>query len=277
MAEIKEIKAFADRYSLTIPERMPGLMRGELAGRSTGNSIEYQDHKNYFPGDDIRHIDWKAYARTDRLSLKLYRQEISPRVDILMDASMSMAVTGAKSEMSSALAYFFYLLGRKLQAAVKIFTSGPVIERLYVPENLFRLRRIKEIDFMAPLMKSEFVRKPGIKIVISDFLFQHDPEMLTGMLSSGANTVMLVQVLSDFELNPARAGLRMLMDAEDETTLDISLEKESIELYLKRLDALREDLRQSVLLRGGMFASIGGPKELSETMDILLRERIITV
>jgi len=277
MPAINEIKAFADRYSIAIPERVAGLRRGELAGRSTGSSIEYQDHKNYFPGDDIRHIDWRAYARTDRLSLKLYRQEISPRVDILIDASRSMGVTPAKKELTASLGYLFYLLARKMQAAVKIFTSGPFIGRLHIPENIFQLTLVREIDFIAPIKKSEFVTKPGIKIVISDFLFQHDPAALTAILGSGSGMLILVQVLSQFERNPTRAGLRMLQDAEDDTTLDISLDQPSIRQYSLRLNALCEDLRQNVLLRGGMFASLDESDTISAAMDTLLRQRIITV
>ena len=63
---------------------------GELLGRGTGSSLEFQEYREYVPGDDIRHVDWAAFARSDALMVRLYREEISPRTEILFDASTSM-------------------------------------------------------------------------------------------------------------------------------------------------------------------------------------------
>jgi len=276
MPAINEIRAYAEQYSLAMGERVLGFTRGELAGKNAGSSVEYQDHKSYFIGDDIRHIDWRAYARTDRLSLKLYREEISPRVDILMDTSMSMGVGETKRGLSASLGYLFYLLGRKMGAAVKIFTTGSRIRQMEVPERIFDVELVSETDFAALLPKSEYVGKSGIKIVISDFLFQLDPSALTNMLWSNSNRLILVQVLSDFENNPKQSGLWRLEDAEEETIMDISLGSQSIEQYLNRLNALREDLRTHTVLGGGAFASVAESKNLQEVMNIFLREKIVT-
>jgi uncharacterized protein (DUF58 family) len=67
------------------------------------------------PGDDIRHVDWSAYARSDHLMVRLYREEISPRTDILLDASRSMRTGGAaKSRVARQLTALFALLSGKL-------------------------------------------------------------------------------------------------------------------------------------------------------------------
>ena len=62
--------------------------------QGTGSSLEFQEYREYTPGDDIRHLDWAAYGRSDTLMVRLYREEISPRTEILCDASRSMSVTG---------------------------------------------------------------------------------------------------------------------------------------------------------------------------------------
>ncbi|MBE7560334.1 DUF58 domain-containing protein [bacterium] len=83
----RAVEALASHYQLVLPERQRAARMGESAGRRAGSSIEFQDRKDYTLGDDLRHIDWRAFARTDRLSVKLYREEICPTVEIVIDAS----------------------------------------------------------------------------------------------------------------------------------------------------------------------------------------------
>src|SRR5439155_2967235 len=76
-------------------------------GARAGSSLEFRDHRSYEPGDDLRHVDWHAFARTDQLSVKLYREEVSPHLDVLIDGSRSMALAGsAKARATLALAGF---------------------------------------------------------------------------------------------------------------------------------------------------------------------------
>ena len=80
-----QIEKAALHYQLAVPERQQSKLVGELAGRRTGSSIEFQDRKDYTLGDDLRAIDWRAYARTDRLTVKMYREEICPSVEIVVE------------------------------------------------------------------------------------------------------------------------------------------------------------------------------------------------
>ena len=91
------VRRAADTYQLGLL-RVPASGRaGELLGRGTGSSLVFQEYGEYTPGDDIRHIDWAAYGRSDTLMVRLYREEISPRTEILVDASQSMSVVPAKA------------------------------------------------------------------------------------------------------------------------------------------------------------------------------------
>src|SRR5262245_39879667 len=78
------------RFRLELPRRVPAGAVGSAFGQRAGSSLEFRDYRDYQPGDDLRHVDWSAYARSDQLALKLYREEITPHVDILIDASRSM-------------------------------------------------------------------------------------------------------------------------------------------------------------------------------------------
>ena len=70
------------------------VVEGYLSGHhllpQAGFGIEFAQYRSYDPGDDLRRIDWSAYARSDKLTIKLYREEINPHVDIFIDGSASM-------------------------------------------------------------------------------------------------------------------------------------------------------------------------------------------
>lgn len=71
-------RALADRFSLPLNDRNWRGNPGDYAGIGVGSSLDFQDHRNYLPGDDPRHINWQAFARTGDYTLKLYREEVRP-------------------------------------------------------------------------------------------------------------------------------------------------------------------------------------------------------
>jgi len=79
---------------------------GELARRRAGSSLDFQGSRNYAPGDDPRHIHWQAFARTGALTMKLYRAEVAPVVDVTVDVSASMTFTAAKARRTDELLAF---------------------------------------------------------------------------------------------------------------------------------------------------------------------------
>ena len=82
------------RYALQIPQVAASGIVGSRLGRRAGSSIDFQDYREYQPGDDLRFIDWGIYARTDRLSIKLFREEVTPHLDLVLDGSRSMNLEG---------------------------------------------------------------------------------------------------------------------------------------------------------------------------------------
>src|SRR3984957_15777826 len=68
-----------------------GVITGQHKSPHKGFSVEFAEHREYMPGDEIRHMDWRAYARTDRYYVKLYEQETNLRATIVLDTSASMA------------------------------------------------------------------------------------------------------------------------------------------------------------------------------------------
>ena len=78
------------RYALCLPNSPMSGVRGERLGRRAGSSVDFQDYREYQPGDDLRHIDWNAYARSNQLIVKLHREEVQPHLDLILDTSASM-------------------------------------------------------------------------------------------------------------------------------------------------------------------------------------------
>ena len=96
------------RYTLAIPRQAPIGLAGATLAQRAGSSLEFKDHRAYEPGDDLRHIDWSAYARSDQLSVKLFREEVTPHLDVVLDGSRSMDLEGTKKGGAAvALTAFF--------------------------------------------------------------------------------------------------------------------------------------------------------------------------
>ena len=91
-----EIHRVAAAFRLAMPRTPVGGRLGERLGSGTGSSLEFQDYRQYTMGDDLRHVDWSAYARSEVLTVRLYREEVAPRIDLVLDISRSMTVTAEK-------------------------------------------------------------------------------------------------------------------------------------------------------------------------------------
>src|SRR5512147_1348130 len=79
-----------DRLALVSRRMRAGTFKGERRSPRRGGSVEFADYREYAPGDDFRQVDWNAYARLERLFLRLFVEEEDATVHILLDASKSM-------------------------------------------------------------------------------------------------------------------------------------------------------------------------------------------
>src|SRR5262245_51309668 len=189
-----EVQRAADLYQLGLPRAPAAGRSGELLGRGTGSSLEFQEYREYVPGDDIRHLDWAAYARTDMLMVRLFREEISPRTEVLLDASRSMTTGGGmKERVTRQLAALFALLSARLggRPAVVPLVDGPA-----QPLAVDGLDRLATLPFVGRATLSELLaenrlslKRQAVRIVISDFLFPHDPAALVRRLAGDASAL----------------------------------------------------------------------------------------
>ena len=93
-----DVVAACGPYRLVVPSTALSGGAGDRMGRGTGASLEFTDFRDYVAGDDLRHVDWRAYARTDGLKVRLFRDEVAPHLDLVLDVSTVAATTaGAAS------------------------------------------------------------------------------------------------------------------------------------------------------------------------------------
>jgi uncharacterized protein (DUF58 family) len=251
----------ASMYQLGLP-RMPVSGRsGELLGRGTGTSLEFQEYREYMPGDDIRHLDWAAYARSDSLMVRLYREEISPRMEVLLDISKSMTTAPGKPLLAKQLAATFSLLSGAIGGRPVIWLLGD--ER--PPRSVFleNLDSLSSLPFdgqgsMDALLADHQppMQRQSVRIVISDFLFPHDPESLVRSLAREASVLWLIQILTSWEADPETSGGSRLIDVETARETDLYLNRKVVSEYRQRLGRLQEELALHCRRHHATFATL---------------------
>lgn len=265
-----------DYYQLNLPDHVPASLAGEYSGKNSGSSIEYLDHKYYYPGDDIRNIDWRAYARTDKLTVKLYQEEISPQIDIVLDNSLSMQSTAKKWQQTQWTTRFFYELARKRSPHIRLFSlDQPYIkmEETQLEKDIQKSSQPTPIPF---LEQAQFLKKNGIRIFISDFLYPIDMRDIIRNFENSSR-FFLVQVLSDFENDPEEGGEMRLIESEDRQYIDLRLDKNTIAQYKKNLQYIQEYLYNESRKRGCYFCSIHQGMDSAAAVERFLQTQMIVV
>jgi uncharacterized protein (DUF58 family) len=213
---------------------------GEVRASSVGSSLELHDFRQYSPGDDLRHIDWNAVARTGELYLRVRQDEVSPRVEVLIDGSASMAVSPEKAARAREIAAWVCTLARRGGLEPVLVATGSTVQKGSGPATRALLENLAfegREPFDLALRRAPPLLACGLRIVISDFLFESPPEPFAERLARGAAGLMLVQVLDEEDLDPSGGAGARLTDAESGEVLERILTPGVIDQYLDRLHA----------------------------------------
>lgn len=199
--------------------------------RALGSSVEFSDFREYVPGDDIRRVDWNAYARFDRLYLKLFMEEQETTLFVLLDASASMA-GGGKWEAARAIAEALCYLA--LRAGDRVcFACLRGAETLESP--LFAGRAAYEkasafLDGVHPAGRTRLGERGaavrprgarGMAVVLSDLFSEDDWTRCPTRLLYARRQTALVHILAREELEPDVSGAVRLVDSETGEKIDL--------------------------------------------------------
>lgn len=248
------------RLVLVARRLVEGFLTGVHKSPYKGSSVEFAEHRQYYPGDEIRHIDWRAVAKTDRYYVKEFEEETNLRTYLVVDASGSMAYTGAymakftyAQHVAASLAYL--LLSQR--DAVGLALHDTQLRRLIRPKATSKqlLTILQALESarpygetaLAPLWHqiAEQLPRRGLVVLLSDGLGDVK-EMLLALqrLVHHRHEVLFLHVLAPEELTfpfTKVTQFRNLEQISDRRIVDPSrLRKE----YLANLESYLSELRQ---------------------------------
>ena len=237
-----------------------GVMVGIHPSRAKGFSSDFEGHRQYSQGDDVRHIDWKTYGKFDRYFVKEYREATNLRGYIFLDVSSSMSYASngwSKFDYGSTLAASLAYLMLRQQDSVGLITFSNKIEKMIPPKatpgHLFAI--LKELEERKPdgetsagsvlqELAGSFKRK-GLIILISDLLDKPE-EVVRGLkqFRSRGSDVMVFHVLDRDELEFPFEEPTIFRDLEED--LKLLTDPRSVRsAYLKTVHSLIEGYREA--------------------------------
>jgi uncharacterized protein (DUF58 family) len=236
-----------------------GFVAGLHRSPDFGFSQEFAEYRAYVPGDDLRHVDWNLFARTERCYLKRYRGETNSQLVILLDASNSMQYTsGPLKKMDYArfiAASLFYLAIRNQRDAAGLIVFDDEVREYVRPSTrVGQLARLfagleqaeprARTDFGKPLQHfQQLLHRRGIAIVISDFY--EEPEKIVHAIEPlrfHGNDVVLFHILDPEEIRPVLKGPSLLVDLETDQQIEVIPEYTKT-TYRAKIEAHIEQLR----------------------------------
>jgi len=255
----------AQLEQLQLATRRPlvGGLIGEHRSPRFGASLDFSDYRPYHPGDDLRRLDINAYARLDRLMLKLFEAENDLVVRLLVDTSASMKGAKLQRAKELAAAIGFVALTNRDVVTLHSFPEtrpGPrILGRNSAPSLCKRLDAL-EADGETNLV--EAVRRllaasgtPSITVVISDLL---TPEWEAGLrrLPAGTGELVVMHVLDPSDMEPELSGDLQLVDRETGAVLDISATPEANATYREIVEAWAEGISAQIRRIGATHVKV---------------------
>jgi uncharacterized protein (DUF58 family) len=219
-----------------------GQNRADRLARKRGRGLEFADHRGYTPGDDFRHIDWKAYQRLGRLLLRLFDEEQDLPIYLFLDTSRSM-VEEQKFDQARRIAAALCYIGLAHLDRVTFLPFDVALVRETVPgRGKGRIFRVFELlDSMktngSTDLREAFKqfasrgRQQGLAVVISDFLDPQGFEPGLKMLRSMGHDVFVVHIASETDRDPGALGEVRFVDAETGDLRDVDVTPQLAEQY----------------------------------------------
>lgn len=235
-----------------------GFVAGLHRSPDFGFSQEFAEYRAYSPGDDLRHIDWNVFARTERMYLKRYRGETNSQLTMMLDSSASMTFS---SHQVTKLDYVRYLsaslayLSNRQRDAAGIIIFDDEVQNYVAPSTrqgqFMRVAHAIEhakpgtrTDFAKPFLHfQQFLRRRGMIVVMSDF-FEQPEVVIKAMepLRYRGNELILFHILDPQEIEPKLNEPMLLVDMETQEAIEVSPEYAKHE-YRDRMKAHIDALR----------------------------------
>ena len=272
------------RYALTTPRNVPLGVAGSQMGKRPGSSLEFIDHREYQPGDDLRRIDWGGFARSDKLSVKLYRDEVSPHLDVVIDGSVSMALEDSpKAQATLGLAAVFVTAAANASYSHTAWIAEDGCQQ--VDNATDRPSAWEGIGFThRGDLPASFAKLPpswrpfGLRVLLSDLLWLGDPLTTLAQFAERAAAVIVVQVLAEVDVNPTVRGNLRLVDSETEIAQEIFIDGAAEKRYRDALARHQESWHLAAKQTGAIMTTVVAEEVLSDwRLDTLVAAQVLTI
>ena len=250
-ALLRQLDAADFRLNPTLTGRFGGLR----ASAQPGHSVEWRDHDPYAPGDDLKRMDWRLAARTEKYYIRRYEDEQRLTHHIYVDMSGSMGMEGKGETALRLAAALGYLAVHRLDAVCLRLLRGkecrPLGEPLRTEEALFRCAAglqtqdfQGETDLYAALRSDGEIRRgSGASFLLSDFLTESSWQTAVKLLLSYRRQVTLIRILSPREVSPSAVGYYDFDSVEAPADrLKMRVDRAALKAYQLAYDAWTEEM-----------------------------------
>ena len=232
----------SEKYGLLMPQQVRHYTTGEKLSPHRGSSTDFREYRAYYPGDDIRTLDWRVYARSDTLVVKTFHEDIIPHIEIILDVTASMALPGTEKKRAAmnlcaliataaereGYSYALWYAGDGFHPAPRgrhtpRVWSAPSFAHQHSPGDAW--------EILPPRWQ-----KRTMRVVISDLLWSSSPHTFMKNISREAAAVYILQLLAQEEWSPEMRGNVTLKNIETAEHTDAYIDESVAERYRAALE-----------------------------------------
>ncbi len=254
-----------DRLVLSVKNNSISPFMGARKSAQKGSSSDFSDYRAYSQADDIRKIDWKGYARSGKVNIRLYDEERQANISFVIDSSGSMDYGEAQenkflyARLLSALLCYVYI---KNGDCVNIFYADgdsltPIFSGACSQASFGSVvKRLDDLD-LSESVKAKYrlngLKRNGICFVLSDFYTQNGFEYIIKHLSELSLSVFLIHLLSPQENKPDMMGNCLLSDNENNSKKALFIDENIISEYKNLLAAHKKEIKSCCIKNNAAY------------------------
>lgn len=275
-----------EALQVILKNNLAGLFGGNHQSKTYGSSCEFADYRDYIPGDDITKLDWNAYARFEKLYMKLFLDERQVHTRIYIDASRSMDYGQSKKaetalQIAATLGYLSVCEMDKVSIYyIKDNKVHEVISNVIGRENFYnQIGKLNEIEFSSDAFISDSILETkvgygdGMSIILSDFLTDNNYEGAIDYLVDKRRDLFCFQILSKDELKPNVRGKVHFYDSEDiNKQYRKNINKDIVNAYQEALNYVINRIKVYCQSRGANYLLVPSEMKMAELFLKVLPE-----
>ena len=274
-----------ETLALALKADLSGFFGGKHLVRTYGQTVEFADYREYMLGDDIRRIDWNLYSRFEKFFLKLFTDERQMHTQIFIDCSASMGkdipdkanyTIGVAAALGYLSVHNMDKVSFKLMKGEKCEDNfGTIVGKRAFFDAISTLENL-EFDGETDIYKAvtscpNLGNNDGLAVIISDFFTDSDWKRAIDYLCYKKKQVVLVQIMTPDEIDPAYSGRVNLIDTEaagmeDPKNMRIKIGRSNQLAYEEALRDLKAEIRSFANSREADFVSVSTEEPLEKML-----------